>query len=222
MYALKSGGGTKREIAESSSCSRSRPDETRHALAGPGCLPEPVCPLRRTRCVTPQGYQRVGCDDEATTSFPAPADVSQSMRFIPHRILPGLSNQTLRGSTPLRSVSPVTFAPRLLIWPAHRRTSYQLYRKARDWARASRLPRQDSHPLEHAALPGRTGPCPPSNAEAPFRFSPNLAPTPARRCLVRCVPATPRARSSDDQQSACARIPARNPSPPPRRPARAR
>jgi hypothetical protein len=32
--------------------------------------------------------------------------------------------------------------------------------KARYWARGSRLPRRDSHPLEHAALPGRTDPNP--------------------------------------------------------------
>jgi hypothetical protein len=49
-------------------------------------------------------------------------------------------------------------APRLLIWPTHRRSCYQQRRKARYWARGSRLPRRDFHPLEHAALPGRTVP----------------------------------------------------------------
>jgi hypothetical protein len=42
--------------------------------------------------------------------------------------------------------------------PTHRRVCYQLRRKARYWARGSRLPRRDLHPLEHAALPGRTVP----------------------------------------------------------------
>ncbi len=42
--------------------------------------------------------------------------------------------------------------------PTHRRACYQSRRKARYWARGSRLPRRDSHPLEHAALPGRTVP----------------------------------------------------------------
>ena len=42
--------------------------------------------------------------------------------------------------------------------PTHRRACYQSRRKARYWARGSRLPRRDLHPLEHAALPGRTVP----------------------------------------------------------------
>jgi hypothetical protein len=42
--------------------------------------------------------------------------------------------------------------------PTHRRVRYRLRRKARYWARGSRLPRRDFHPLEHAALPGRTDP----------------------------------------------------------------
>ena len=42
--------------------------------------------------------------------------------------------------------------------PTHRRACYQSRRKARYWARGARLPRRDFHPLEHAALPGRTGP----------------------------------------------------------------
>ncbi len=45
--------------------------------------------------------------------------------------------------------------------PKHRRACYQSRRKARYWARGSRLPRRDSHPLEHAALPGRTVPVSP-------------------------------------------------------------
>ena len=42
--------------------------------------------------------------------------------------------------------------------PTHRRACYQSRRKARYWARGARLPRRDFHPLEHAALPGRTVP----------------------------------------------------------------
>jgi len=42
--------------------------------------------------------------------------------------------------------------------PTHRRAGYPPRRKARYGARGSRLPRRDSHPLEHAALPGRTVP----------------------------------------------------------------
>jgi hypothetical protein len=42
--------------------------------------------------------------------------------------------------------------------PTHRLGCYQTRRKARYWARGSRIPRRDSHPLEHAALPGRTVP----------------------------------------------------------------
>jgi hypothetical protein len=45
--------------------------------------------------------------------------------------------------------------------PTHRRACYQPRRKARYWARGSRLPRRDFHPLEHAALPGRTVPTSP-------------------------------------------------------------
>jgi hypothetical protein len=44
--------------------------------------------------------------------------------------------------------------------PTHRRACYQPRRKARYWARGARLPRRESHPLEHAALPGRTVPLP--------------------------------------------------------------
>ena len=40
----------------------------------------------------------------------------------------------------------------------HRLVCYQPRRKARYWARGARLPRRDSHPLEHATLPGRTDP----------------------------------------------------------------
>jgi len=42
--------------------------------------------------------------------------------------------------------------------PTHRRAGYPPRRKGRYGARGSRLPRRDSHPLEHAALPGRTVP----------------------------------------------------------------
>jgi hypothetical protein len=42
--------------------------------------------------------------------------------------------------------------------PTHRLVCYQPRRKARYWARGARLPRRDSHPLEHAVLPGRTVP----------------------------------------------------------------
>jgi len=42
--------------------------------------------------------------------------------------------------------------------PTHRLACYQTRRKARYWARGARLPRRDSHPLEHATLPGRTVP----------------------------------------------------------------
>jgi hypothetical protein len=42
--------------------------------------------------------------------------------------------------------------------PTHRRVRCRPRRKARYWARGSRLPRRDFHPLEHAALPGRTVP----------------------------------------------------------------
>jgi len=38
------------------------------------------------------------------------------------------------------------------------RVRYRPRRKAGYWARGSRLPRRDSHPLDHAALPGRTVP----------------------------------------------------------------
>ena len=68
-----------------------------------------------------------------------------------------LTNQNSRGSTRSGSASPVTFAPRLLSClriDAH----VTGRRKARYWARGSRLPRRDSYPLEHAALPGRTVP----------------------------------------------------------------
>lgn len=46
--------------------------------------------------------------------------------------------------------------------PPHRRACCQPRRKARYWACGSRLPRRDSHPLEHTALPGRTVPFMPS------------------------------------------------------------
>ena len=52
--------------------------------------------------------------------------------------------------------------------PTHRPVRYRTRRKARYWARGSRLPRRDSHPLEHAALPGRTVP------DILFCFSLNL------------------------------------------------
>jgi len=42
--------------------------------------------------------------------------------------------------------------------PTHRRVRCRPRRKARYWARGARLPRRDSHPLDHAALPGRTVP----------------------------------------------------------------
>jgi hypothetical protein len=51
--------------------------------------------------------------------------------------------------------------------PKHRRACYQSRRKARYWARGSRLPRRDFHPLEHAALPGRTVPISPSHFSFP-------------------------------------------------------
>ncbi len=40
--------------------------------------------------------------------------------------------------------------------PTHRCTCYQTHRKTRYRARGARLPGRDFHPLEHAALPGRT------------------------------------------------------------------
>jgi hypothetical protein len=50
--------------------------------------------------------------------------------------------------------------------PTHRLVCYQPRRKARYWARGARLPRRDSHPLEHATLPGRT--CPPVSPPSGF------------------------------------------------------
>lgn len=40
--------------------------------------------------------------------------------------------------------------------PTHRRARYRARRKARYWARGSRLPRWDLHPLDYATLPSRT------------------------------------------------------------------
>jgi hypothetical protein len=48
--------------------------------------------------------------------------------------------------------------------PTHRRARCRSRRKARYWARGSRLPRWDLHPLDYATLPSRTVPhylCPP-------------------------------------------------------------
>ena len=48
--------------------------------------------------------------------------------------------------------------------PTHRHARYRSRRKARYWARGSRLPRWDLHPLDYATLPSRTVPhylCPP-------------------------------------------------------------
>ena len=76
--------------------------------------------------------------------------------------------------------------------PTHRLVCYQPRRKARYWARGARLPRRDSHPLEHAALPGRTDPSflpspwPLGGASAaPMRYDcPRLNPGhPATPCL---------------------------------------
>ena len=67
--------------------------------------------------------------------------------------LPNLSglNTFKVGSTRYLYTSPA-FAP------THRRTRYRSRRKARYWARGSRLPRWDSHPLDYATLPSRTVP----------------------------------------------------------------
>jgi len=42
--------------------------------------------------------------------------------------------------------------------PTHRHARYRSRRKARYWARGSRLPRWDFHPLDYATLPSRTVP----------------------------------------------------------------
>jgi len=42
--------------------------------------------------------------------------------------------------------------------PTHRHARYRACRKARYWARGSRLPRWDLHPLDYATLPSRTDP----------------------------------------------------------------
>jgi hypothetical protein len=42
--------------------------------------------------------------------------------------------------------------------PTHRRARCRSRRKARYWARGSRLPRWDLHPLDYATLPSRTVP----------------------------------------------------------------
>jgi len=42
--------------------------------------------------------------------------------------------------------------------PTHRHARYRAHRKARYWARGSRLPRWGLHPLDYATLPSRTGP----------------------------------------------------------------
>ncbi len=74
----------------------------------------------------------------------------QTRRHSPTRKFSGLNTFKV-GSTRDLCTSPAFV-------PTHRCGCYQPHRKARYWARGTRLPRRDSHPLEHAALPGRTGP----------------------------------------------------------------
>jgi hypothetical protein len=94
-----------------------------------------------------------------------PRGVSLPLAVARHGLLPtggtkpsALTNQNFRGSTPSGPASPVTLCTSPAFAPTNRRACYQSRRKARYWARGSRLPRRDSHPLEHATLPGRTVP----------------------------------------------------------------
>jgi len=87
----------------------------------------------------------------------------------------GTLQRNFRGSTPCKVGSTRYLCTSPALAPTHRRGCYQPRRKARYWARGSRLPRRDSHPLEHAALPGRTVPGIP-------RASRRQRKTPQREC----------------------------------------
>ena len=94
-----------------------------------------------------------------------PRGVSVPLARARHGLLPAggpnpsaFSNQNFRGSTPSGSAPPVTFAPRLLISRSIDAAVTTRAARLDTGLAGSRLPRRDSHPLEHAALPGRTVP----------------------------------------------------------------
>jgi len=99
-----------------------------------------------------------------------PRGVSVPLARARHGLLPtggtkpsALTNQKFSGLNTFRVGITRYLCTSPAFVPTHRRACYQSRRKARYWARGSRLPRRDFHPLEHAALPGRTeskpGPC---------------------------------------------------------------
>ena len=111
----------------------------------------PRCsPLRNANCCLPGG---------------------QTRRHSPTTKFSGLNTFRV-GSTRYLCTSPA-FAP------THRHDCYHPRRKARYWARGARLPRRDSHPLEHAALPGRTDPF----SDRHQRVVDNAIPPPAHQLL---------------------------------------
>ena len=118
------------------------------------------CPLPTDRCADLPGYRVFSMSGSIRPRTPGSirATRQSATRIVacrrnqpigtPDHYFSGLNTFKV-GSTRYPCTSPAFV-------PTHRRACYQSRRKARYWARGSRLPRRDSHPLEHAALPGRT------------------------------------------------------------------
>ena len=120
------------------------------------------CPLPTDRCSDLPGYRAFSMSGSTRPRTPGSIRAArQSATWI----------VACRGTKPVGTLQPKfsglnTFRVGITRYlctspafvPTHRRACYQSRRKARYWARGARLPRRDSHPLEHAALPGRTGP----------------------------------------------------------------
>jgi hypothetical protein len=120
------------------------------------------CPLPADRCSDLPGYHVLSMSGSTRPRTPGSTRAARqsATRVVacrrdkpvgtPDKFFSGL-NTFKGGSTRYLCTSPAFV-------PTHRRVRCRPRRKARYWARGARLPRRDSHPLDHAALPGRTVP----------------------------------------------------------------
>jgi hypothetical protein len=120
------------------------------------------CPLPADRCADLPGYRVFSMSGSIRPRTPGSIRAARqsATRIVAYRRdkTVGTHQPNFSGLNTLKVGSTRYLCTSPAYQPKHRRACYQSRRKARYWARGARLPRRDSHPLEHAALLGHTIP----------------------------------------------------------------
>ncbi len=120
------------------------------------------CPLPADRCADLPGYRVFSMSGSIRSLTPGSIRAARqsATRIVAYRRdeAVGTHQPKFSGLNTFRVGITRYLCTSPAVVPTHRRACYQSRRKARYRARGARLPGRDSHPLEHATLPGRTIP----------------------------------------------------------------